>query len=91
MTEPGSSFITRVRMAESGSPGRSSDLDDEYGLTLSSLLSSEGSEKVRLSCPSLEMEVRPYHFEPDLLGIDIDDSLTLLLFHLKSKLCTLIV
>ena len=78
-------------MAESGSRRRSSDSDDEYGLTLSSLLSSEVSEEVLLSWPSLEMEVLPYRFEPDLPGTDIDDSLTLLLFHLKSKLCTLIM
>ena len=66
MTEPGSAFITRVRMAESGSPRRSSDSDDEYDLTLSSSLSSEVSEEVRLSWPSLEMEVLPYRFEPGL-------------------------
>ena len=79
-------------MAESGSPRRFSDLDDEYGLTLSSSLSSEVNEEVRLSWPSLEMDwVLPYRFEPELPGTDIDDSLTLLLFHLKSKLRTLIV
>ena len=64
-------------MAESGSPRHSSDLDDEYGLTLSSSLSSEVNEEVRLSWPSLEMEVLPYRFEPDLPGTDIDDNLTL--------------
>ena len=66
MTEPVSTFITRIRMAESGSPRRSSDSDDEYDLTLSSSLSSEVSKEVRLSWPSLEMEVLPYCFEPDL-------------------------
>ena len=53
-------------MAESGSPRRSSDSDDEYGLILSSALSPEVSKEVRLSWLSLEMEVLPYHFEPDL-------------------------
>ena len=60
-------------MAESGSPRRSSDSDEEYDLTLSSSLSSEVSKKVRLSWPSLEMEVLPYCFEPDLPGTNIDD------------------
>ena len=93
MTEPGSAFITRVRMAESGSPRRSSDSDDEYDLTLSSSLSSEVSEEVRLSWPSLEMEVLPsviassqvYPVPISMIG------LTLLPFRLKWKLCTLIV
>ena len=78
-------------MAESGSPRRSSDLDDEYNLTLSSWLSFEISEEVRLPWPSLKMEVLPYRFKPDLPDTDINDSLTLLPFHLKSKLCTLIM
>ena len=81
-------------MAESGSPRRSSDSDDEYDLILSSSLSSEVSEEVRLSRLLLEMEVLPYRFKPNLPGIpigNIDDSLTLLPFHLKSQLCTLIV
>ena len=74
MTEPGSTFIPRVTMAESGSPRLSSDSDDEYDLTLSSSLSSEVSEEVRLSWPSLEMEVLPYRFEPGLPDTEIDDS-----------------
>ena len=53
MTEPGSTFILHVTMAESGSPRRSS----EYNLTLSSSLSSEVREEVHLSWPSLEMEM----------------------------------
>ena len=60
-------------MAKSGTPRRSSDSDEEYDLTLSSSLSSEVSEEVSLSWPSLEMEVLPYLFEPDLLSTDIDD------------------
>ena len=56
-------------MAKSGSPRRSSDLDDEYDFTLSSSLSSEVSEEVCLCWPLLEMEVLPYRFEPDLPGI----------------------
>ena len=60
-------------MDESGSPRCSFDSDDEYDLTLSSSLSSEVSKEVRLSWPSLEMEVLPYCFEPDLPGTDIDD------------------
>ena len=78
-------------MAESGSPRHSSDSDDEYNLILSSLLSSEVREELRLSWLSLQMEVLPYRFEPDLLGTDINDSLTLLPFHLKSRPCTLIM
>ena len=61
-------------MAESGSPQRSSDSDDEYDLTLSSSIYSEVSKEVRLSWPSLEMEVLPYRFEPGLPGTKIDDS-----------------
>ena len=92
MNEPGSIFIPRIRMAESGSPRCSSDSDDEYDLTLSSSLSSEVSKEVRLSWPSLEMEVLPYRFEPDLPGTDISMiGFTFLPFHLKWKLCTLIV
>ena len=64
MTEPGSTFIVCITMAESGSPRCSSDSDDEYNLTLSSSLFSEVSEEVRLSWPSLEMEVLSYRFEP---------------------------
>ena len=74
MAEPGSTFILRVTMAESGSPRRSSDSDDEYNLTLSRSLSSEVSEEVRLSWPSLEMEVLSYRFKPDLPSTDIDGS-----------------
>ena len=58
-------------MAESGSPRRSSDSDDEYDLTLSSLLSSEVSKEVRLSWLLLEMEVLSSRFRPDLPGIPI--------------------
>ena len=65
MTEPGSSFITRVGMAEGGSPRRSSDSDDEYDLTVSSSLFSEVSEEARLFWPSLEMEVMLCRFKPD--------------------------
>ena len=77
MTEPGSTFIPRITMAESGSPRRSSDSDNEYDLTLSSSLSSEVSKEVCLSWPSLEMEVLPYRFEPGLPStkiLEIDDS-----------------
>ena len=52
----------------------SSDLDDEYNLTLSSSLSSEVSEELRLSWPSLEMEVLSYPFKPDLPVTNIDGS-----------------
>ena len=77
MTEPGSTFILRFTMAESGSPQRSSDSDDEYNLTLSSSLSSENSEEVCLSWASLEMEVLYYRrFEPDLSSTDVDGSVT---------------
>ena len=72
-TKPESTFIPRVRMAESGSPQHSFDSENEYDLTLSSLLSSEVSEEVHLSWLSLEMEVLPYRFEPDLPGTDIND------------------
>ena len=61
-------------MAESGSPRRSSDSDDKCDLTLSSSLSSDVSEEVCLSWPSLEMKVLSYRFEPDLPGTKIDDS-----------------
>ena len=65
-------------MAESGSPRRSSDSDNEYNLTLSSLLSSEVSEEVCFFWPSLEMELLlSYRFEPDLPGTDIDGSVYL--------------
>ena len=74
MTEPRSTFIPHVTMAESGSPQCYSDSDDEYDLTLSSSLSSEVSKEVRLSWPSLEMEVLPYRFEPGLPDTEIDDS-----------------
>ena len=77
-------------MAESGSLQRSSDSNDECDLTLSSLLSSEVSEEVCLSWPSLEMEVLPYRFEPDLPDTNINDRVYPSPFHLKSKLCMLI-
>ena len=74
MTEPGSTFILRVTMAESGSPRRSSDSDNEYNLTLYVRLSSEVSKEVCLSWPSLEMKVLSYRFKPNLSGTDIDGS-----------------
>ena len=61
-------------MAESSSPRHSFDSDDEYNLTLSSLLSSEVSKEVRLSWLSLEMEMLLYCFKPDLPSTDIDGS-----------------
>ena len=60
-------------MAECGSSRSSSETDDEYDLSLSTSLSSEAIEEVCWSGPSLEMEVLPYRFEPDLSGTDIDD------------------
>ena len=74
MTEPRSTFILCVRMAESGSPRRSFDSDDEYNLTLSSLLSSEVIEEVRLSWPSLKVKMLSYRFEPDIPDTNIDGS-----------------
>ena len=73
MTEPGSTFILRITMDESGSPRHSSDLD-EYNLTLSSLLPSKVSKEVRLSWLSLEMEVLSYRFDPELPSSNIDGS-----------------
>ena len=73
VTVPGSTFIPCIRMAENGSPRCSSNSDNEYDLTLSSSLSSEVNEELHLSWPSLEMEVLPYRFEPDLPSTDIDD------------------
>ena len=74
MINSGSAFILRVGMAESGSPRRSSDSDDEYNLTLSSSLSSEVSKEVRLSWSSLEVEMLSCRFKPDLHDPDIDGS-----------------
>ena len=66
MTQTGCTFITCVRMADSGSSRYSSETDDDYDLSLSTSVSSWASEEICLSGPPLEMEVRPYHFEPDL-------------------------
>ena len=77
MTQTGCTFITCVRMADSGSSRYSSETDDDYNLSLSTSLSSEASEEICLSGPPLEMEVRPYRFEPDLPSTtdrDIDDG-----------------
>jgi len=53
-------------MAESGSSWYSSETDDEYDFADSTSFSSEASEEVCLSGPSLGMELLPYHFElPD--------------------------
>ena len=43
-------------------------------LTLSISLSSEVNKEVRLSWPSLEVEMLSYRFEPDLPDTDIDGS-----------------
>ena len=53
-------------MADGGSSQHSSETEDDYDLSASTSLSSEASEEMLLSNPSLEMEVRPYRFEPDL-------------------------
>ena len=55
-------------MADGGSSQHSSDAEDDYDLSASTSLSSEASKEMLLSNPSLEMEVRPYRFEPDLPG-----------------------
>ena len=62
-------------MAESGSPRCSSDSDNEYNITLSSSFSTEVSEEVHLSWLSLEIEVLPYRFEPDLPSTNINDRI----------------
>jgi len=51
-------------MFESDSSQYSSETDDEYSYTGSTSFSSEASEEVCLSGPSLGMEVLPYRFEP---------------------------
>ena len=51
-------------MAESGSLRYSSEMDNEYDFSDSTSFSSEASEEVCLSGPSLGMELLPYHFEP---------------------------
>ena len=78
MTQTGCTFITCVRMADSGSSRYSSEIDDDYDLSLSSSLSSEASKEICLPGAPLKMEVRPYRFEPDLPSTcttdrDIDD------------------
>jgi len=53
-------------MAESSSLQFSSEMDDEYDFSDSTSFSSEASEEVCLSGPSLGMELLPYRFElPD--------------------------
>ena len=47
---------------------------EEYDDSLSTSSSSEYSEEVDLSVPSLEVKVHPYRFEPELPPIDIDDG-----------------
>ena len=64
-------------MADSGSLRYSSETDNDCDLSLLASLSYEASEEKCLSGPQLEMEVRPYHFEPDLpftTDHDIDDG-----------------
>ena len=51
-------------MAESNSLRYSSETDDEYNYSGSTSFSSEASEEVCLSGPSLGMKVLPYRFEP---------------------------
>ena len=53
-------------MADGDSSRNSSETEDDFELTVSISLSSEASEEMLLSSPPLEMEVRPYRFEPDL-------------------------
>ena len=71
MTEPRSTFILRVIMAESGSPlirmmNTTLPFQAHYPLKL--------VKRYALSWLSLEMEVLSYHFKPDLPGTDIDGS-----------------
>jgi len=51
-------------MAESGSSRYSSEMDNGYNFSDSISFSSEASEEVCLSGPSLGMELLPYRFEP---------------------------
>ena len=53
-------------MADGDSSRNSSETEDDFELSVSISLSSEASEEMLLSSPPLEMEVRPYCFEPDL-------------------------
>ena len=53
-------------MADGDSSRNSSETEDDFKLSVSTSLSSEASEEMLLSSPPLEMEVRPYRFEPDL-------------------------
>ena len=85
MTQNGSTFISCIRMANSGSSRYSSEIDDDYDLSLSTSLSTKVSEEICLSSLPLEMEVRPYRFKPDqesdlpsttspITDCDIDDG-----------------
>ena len=65
MAQNGSTFISCIRMDDSGSSHYSSVIDDDYDLSLSTSLSSKANEEICSSSPPLEMEVRPYHFDPD--------------------------
>ena len=67
-------FIVCIRMAESGSSRYSSETDLESDLSLSTSSSSEFSENIHLSEPSLETEILPYRFKPMLAPTDIDDG-----------------
>ena len=77
----GSTFISCVRKANSCSSRYSFKPDNDYNLlSLSTSLSSEAIKEICLSGPPLEMEVHPYHFEPDLpstTDCDIDDRVHL--------------
>ena len=66
MTQTGCTLISRIKMAEYGSSRYSSETDDDYDLSISPSISSEGSEEIYLSSPPLETDVRPYRFEPVL-------------------------
>ena len=66
MTQTRCTLISHVRMAEYDSSRYSFKTDDDYDLSLSPSLSSEASEEIDLSSPPLEIDVRPYRFEPVL-------------------------
>ena len=53
-------------MADGGSSQHSSKTEDDYDFSASTSLSSKASKEMLLSNPSLEIEVRPYRFEPGL-------------------------
>ena len=65
MTQNGSTFISCIIMDDSGSSRYSSEVDNDYDLSLSTSLSSEASEDIYLLGPPLEIEVRSCRFEPD--------------------------